>query len=590
MLKLEIASHHPVMMDMAFECEAGELLALVGPSGSGKTSALRAIAGILPVEHGLIQVGNQCWLDTANQVCLPTEKRSVGMVFQSYALFPHLNAYENICLALSPKLTPADAEQLLREMGLLDLQKKYPRELSGGQQQRVALARAFARQPHILLLDEAFSAVDHPTRKMLYEELVKLRGRIQIPIVMVTHDLREARLLSDRMCILDQGKTLQQASPNHILKSPRNQRVAELVGLTDIYSGTFYAATADVSPSRAAHLQWGQGIHSVPLLVTDKGRIPDATEVKWVVSSEYVSLSKTQTNQPNQFAAVVEKIQQLGDISSLTLNMELPFVSYFHLDYSTRTLRDLDIHLLDRVYMSLDPLGIHIMPIYADLSVKADEKRKRQQALQIGAVLLVAGEGKRLGGVPKCLMKIENQTLLEKHLQTLEEFTTSPVVVVTGFYENEIEAQLVGRKVIQVKNSTHEAGQAGSVRLGLEALQHQAKDFDIVIMMLGDQPLLNRGDLRQLLEHFKIMPDGDFLFPMVNGMRGNPVLLSGQILRQILIEEPLMTPRKYMDLHPDRVRTFESNNTHYIFDLDSPQDIANFEAQTGIPVLLPDNF
>jgi molybdate transport system ATP-binding protein len=234
MLKVELYADQPVKLDMAFECHDGELLALVGPSGSGKTSALRAISGLLPVSRGKIAVGQQTWLDTAQKIALPATKRSVGVVFQNYALFPHLNAYENIRLALPSHLNASYIEDLLKDMGLLDLQKRFPHELSGGQRQRVALARAFARQPEVLLLDEAFSAVDHPTRKILYEELIKLRQRIKIPIVMVTHDLREARLLSDKMCILDYGKTLQQATPAHIFSSPRNERVAQLVGLSDI--------------------------------------------------------------------------------------------------------------------------------------------------------------------------------------------------------------------------------------------------------------------------------------------------------------------------------------------------------------------
>jgi molybdate transport system ATP-binding protein len=273
MLKAVLRSQNPVLLDMSFECQRGELLALVGPSGSGKTSALRSLAGLMPLHDGLIQVDGQIWFDATHQISIPAAQRSVGMVFQNYALFPHLNTYDNIFLALAQHQSSELVESLMRDMGLLDLQKRFPHELSGGQRQRVALARAFARNPKLLLLDEAFSAVDHPTRKILYEELIKLRQRIDIPIVMVTHDLKEARLLCDRMCILDQGKTLQQASPSHIFSSPRNARVAELVGLTDIYSGTFFKSDFSSSDVRRAYLQWGQGVHSMKLQIEDKGAL-----------------------------------------------------------------------------------------------------------------------------------------------------------------------------------------------------------------------------------------------------------------------------------------------------------------------------
>jgi molybdate transport system ATP-binding protein len=177
MLQVQLQSQDPVYLDMAFECQNGQLLALVGPSGSGKTSALRAIAGLLPVASGKIGIGDTTWLDTENNLFIPPTKRSIGMVFQNYALFPHLTAYQNIELALPSHLTQEYVEGLLKDMGLMDLQKRYPHELSGGQRQRVALARAFARQPKVLLLDEAFSAVDHPTRKILYEELIKLLAK-----------------------------------------------------------------------------------------------------------------------------------------------------------------------------------------------------------------------------------------------------------------------------------------------------------------------------------------------------------------------------------------------------------------------------
>jgi molybdate transport system ATP-binding protein len=589
MLKVQLNSFSPVFLDMVFECRAGELLALVGPSGSGKTSALRALAGLLPIADGIIEVGEEVWLDTTSKICLSPQKRSVGMVFQSYALFPHLNAYDNICLALGPQKSRQRVDELMVEMGLMDFRNRFPHELSGGQQQRVALARAFVRQPKLLLLDEAFSAVDHPTRKVLYEELIKLRHKIEIPIVMVTHDLHEARLLSDKMCILDQGKTLQQASPNHILKSPRNERVAQLVGLTDIYSGTFLKKDASSdSMIHQANLQWGQGVHSVHLDIFDKGRLPNQTEVKWVISAEHITLSKSQVHSNNSITAKVVKVLQLGDISSITLELNLPFDEQMHIDLSTRMLKDLQVVLDDHIHLHLDPEGIHIMPVYSNPQKKLLEKQKREKPLQIGAVLLVAGEGKRLGSIPKCLLMIEGRTLLERHLHTLKEFVSSPVVVVTGYYHQDITDQLRSQEVHIIRNESPELGQASSVRLGIEGHKEHYPDFDLVIMMLGDQPYLNTGDLRQLIEAFKLRPGGEFLLPMVNGSPGNPVLLSGKALNEILSLND-MTVRQYMDLHPEQVNLWESSNHHYIFDVDTAEDIENFQKNTGLKIDVPLN-
>ncbi|BDW11290.1 hypothetical protein PSHI8_13720 [Polynucleobacter sp. SHI8] len=589
MLQVQLRSQDPVYLDMAFECQNGQLLALVGPSGSGKTSALRAIAGLLPVASGKICIGNSTWLDTENKVLVPSTKRSVGMVFQNYALFPHLTAYQNIQLALPSHLSQEYVEGLLKDMGLIDLQKRYPHELSGGQRQRVALARAFARQPQVLLLDEAFSAVDHPTRKILYEELIKLRQRIEIPIVMVTHDLREARLLSDNMCILDQGKSLQQATPAHIFSSPRNERVAQLVGLSDIFSGTFFKKEQVDSQTGMpiAHLQWGQGIHSVVLEINDKGRLPNHTEVKWVISGAYVDLSLTKNFKVNSFAASVSKILQLGDVSSLTLSLELPFSQLMHLEISTRMVRDLALVEGKTIYLSLDPAGIHIMPVYSDPSVKMAQKQLREKPIQIGAILLVAGQGSRLGGIPKSLMKIDGVTLLERHVETLSRFVTQAPIVVTGFYADSIQEKIKYQQVQWVHNSAPEDGQSGSVRLGLEALYRSSQSLDVILMMLGDQPFLNEADIRQLIENFKVRKSGQFLLPMVQGKRGNPVLLSGSALKKVIESGLEMTVRQYMDQYPEEVIHWESANHHYIFDIDSFEDVIDFENKTGFKIELP---
>ena len=240
-LVVELRQSAPIALEAQLACAPGELLALVGPSGSGKTTVLRAIAGLLRPAVGRVQVGTDAWLDTARGRCLSARERRVGLVFQHYALFPHLSALDNVLEAVppgAPEVRRARARRLLERMRLTGLDDRLPRSLSGGQQQRVALARALAREPQVLLLDEPFSAVDRATRERLYEQLAELRGELAMPAVLVTHDLEEAALLADRMVILAAGRTLQAGAPQEVMSRPATLAVARQVGMKNLYQGT----------------------------------------------------------------------------------------------------------------------------------------------------------------------------------------------------------------------------------------------------------------------------------------------------------------------------------------------------------------
>ena len=201
MLKIKVSQSMPMPIQMSLDCFSGELHALVGPSGSGKTTVLRTIAGLNNASTGFIECDGEIWFlgDEIHGITksLSPAKRSCGFLFQQYALFPHLTALENVYIPLQNSGLSANkrktiAMELLDRMGISELAKRMPNQLSGGQQQRVALARALARQPKILLLDEPFSAIDAPTRQSLYKTLADLRKDLNIPILLVTHDLREA--------------------------------------------------------------------------------------------------------------------------------------------------------------------------------------------------------------------------------------------------------------------------------------------------------------------------------------------------------------------------------------------------------------
>ena len=363
MLTVTLEQSGPIPLNVQLQCAASELLALVGPSGSGKTSVLRAIAGLLGVTKGRVSLDADVWLDTINSVNVAAEQRPIGMVFQHYALFPHLSAIDNVKLAL-PKSEPAEnAMKLLADMQLDGLAARRAHELSGGQRQRVALARALARRPKLLLLDEAFSAVDQPTRHALYDELIKLRETVHLPIVMVTHDLREARLLADRMCILQRGETLQDGTPEHVLSRPRNARVAALVGLRDIHAGVFRKATGDASQGI---LVWGTSSGGVQLQTTDKGRLDDGAAVRWVIAGEHVQLHVQAPAGPNVLPCKVNRLRQLGEITTVECQLRQPPEAHLHLDMMTRQVKKQGLEAGSRVFLQLDPDGIHIMPVRSE--------------------------------------------------------------------------------------------------------------------------------------------------------------------------------------------------------------------------------
>ena len=222
-LEVMASAAAPIRLEVAFRVEPGELLALVGQSGSGKTTILRTIAGLWTPTTAMVAVDGAVWLDTAAGVNLAAHRRRVGVVFQSYALFPHLTALQNVAAAidhLPPRDRAAEAARLLDLLNLHGLGDRKPAQLSGGQQQRVAVARALARRPAALLLDEPFSAVDRATRERLYAEIIALRRHLAMPVVLVTHDMNEAQLLADRMVVIEAGRIVAQGATGSVMSDP----------------------------------------------------------------------------------------------------------------------------------------------------------------------------------------------------------------------------------------------------------------------------------------------------------------------------------------------------------------------------------
>lgn len=356
-LKLYIQQTVPNPLAIKLEVDDGEIHALVGPSGSGKTSVLRSIAGLHHPEIGHIECANRVWLnrDSARgpRVAQDASLRSCGFLFQQYALFPHLSALENVCIALHNN-GESRAEQIqcardwLAQLNIAELANRLPRQISGGQQQRVALARALARSPKILLLDEPFSAIDIPARQTLYQTLAELRKRLHIPIILVTHDLREAHLLADRITVIDQGVGLQTANANDLFAKPRNARVAQLVGIPNLFQGVF----------NAGRLQWGSSPWAFQ--ITDKGKIPPQSQVAWVIPQ--AGLSVHSTSQDGRIPCRVKHISALGQIAVIEFVIEA-IAETLTWEASAAEVRRLGLEQAALVHLEFNCDLIHIMPL-----------------------------------------------------------------------------------------------------------------------------------------------------------------------------------------------------------------------------------
>ncbi|MGE0645469.1 MAG: ABC transporter ATP-binding protein [Nitrospira sp.] len=228
----------PAIQDISFSICEGEILCLLGPSGCGKTTTLRAVAGLEPVCSGQIVLSDRLVSSASDTV--PTEERRVGMVFQEYALFPHLRVADNIAFGLH-HLSRAErscrVQEMLRLTGLDGLERRYPHELSGGQQQRVALSRALVQNPVLLLLDEPFSNLDPDMASRMRQDLHALLRRTKTTTILVTHDHEEAFAMADRIAVLNQGNIEQLDTPELIYHLPATRFVADFVGQADFVTG-----------------------------------------------------------------------------------------------------------------------------------------------------------------------------------------------------------------------------------------------------------------------------------------------------------------------------------------------------------------
>jgi molybdate transport system ATP-binding protein len=355
-LVVRVTQSSPVQIDVNFECGLNELVCLVGPSGSGKTTTLRLIAGLEKAAKGKVTCRNQIWLDSSQSINQPAYLRKLGMVFQSYGLFPHLNVTEHI--EISGLSNSDELAELLDLVNLTGLESRKPHQLSGGQQQRLALARALARKPDVLLLDEPFSAVDLVTRKKLRRELARIRRQLQIPVVMVTHDLEEASLLADRIVVMHRGRNLQTGQPKELFGQPNNAEIARLIDLSNIFQGRV------IKHDEAKNLtciEWiGRQLDCIYRPEFEPGE-----SIDWVIPENRVILhqrvrpSKGEAENPVQ--GIISNFNPLGEYAEIDMlpdgsqDQSLSFSLPLHVAERNR------LEVNESIGVSLDKLGIHLM-------------------------------------------------------------------------------------------------------------------------------------------------------------------------------------------------------------------------------------
>lgn len=236
----------PVVNDLNLEVDAGELICLLGASGCGKTTTLRMIAGFLTPDAGRIL------LDGVPIMHLPPEKRPTAMVFQQYALWPHMDVFHNVAFGLQIRKVPKvdirrRVQDVLKLVRLENYERSYPAQLSGGQQQRVALARALVQEPQLLLLDEPLSNLDSKLRVQVREEIQEIQQRVGITTVFVTHDQDEALSISDRVAVLNEGQLEQCATPTVLYKDPATLYVASFIGTMNLLHGSLHDSGVDIN-------------------------------------------------------------------------------------------------------------------------------------------------------------------------------------------------------------------------------------------------------------------------------------------------------------------------------------------------------
>ena len=303
-----------VVDNFALDVGPGEFVSLLGPSGCGKSTILRMIAGLLEPDGGIIRIGDD------DVTWVPTHKRSIGLVFQSYALFPHMSVFENVAFGLRQRRTPEeklrdDVAKALSMVRMDGLAHRMPRELSGGQQQRVALARAAAPRPTLLLLDEPLSNLDAKLRDTMRIEIRRLQRELGITTLFVTHDQEEALTMSDKICVLSDGRLQQIGTPREVYEHPATGFVAEFFGRSNVFEGRIKKEKDN------ARIDLGGGFEVLAGGVPDE--IPDGQQVRVTIRQESIRVSPGRiSGVENLFEARLALVSFAGSAMQFMLTLD----------------------------------------------------------------------------------------------------------------------------------------------------------------------------------------------------------------------------------------------------------------------------
>jgi molybdate transport system ATP-binding protein len=313
---------HPLRdfdLDVALDVAEGACLAVAGPSGAGKTTVLRVIAGLLRPRAGLVSCDERTWLDTARGRCVAAEHRGCGVVFQDYALFPHLSAWRNVAYGLQGPRRRERALAALERFGADHVAESRPRELSGGERQRVALARALAPDPRTLLLDEPLSALDARTRADATRELAAVLRAARVPAIVVTHDFAEASVLADEIAVVDAGRVVQQGAAATLAGAPASAFVAGFTGAS-VLPGT---ARRRADGLTEVALDGGGAVVSVDELTG-----PVAAVVRpWDVSLAEPDALRDDVSAQNRLLATVTAVTPFGSRARVALALPAPLAA-----------------------------------------------------------------------------------------------------------------------------------------------------------------------------------------------------------------------------------------------------------------------